>query len=94
MEKVRGEGCIKENFNFKVIHFLVVILCFVLFVPLWFVLFMAMFTLCRIVKQSVAESVQDRASVHTKNAALIRSSFCSGTVLLRSTVESGKLRIG
>ena len=29
----------------------------------------AMFTLYRIVKRSVAESVPDRASVHTKNAA-------------------------
>ena len=28
-----------------------------------------MFTLCRIVKRSVAESVADRASVHTRNAA-------------------------
>ena len=28
-----------------------------------------MFTLYRIVKQSVAESVPDRASVHTRNAA-------------------------
>ena len=31
--------------------------------------FTAMFTLYRIVEQSVAESVKDRASVHTKNAA-------------------------
>ena len=29
----------------------------------------AMFTLYRIVKRSVAESVPDRASVHTRNAA-------------------------
>ena len=28
-----------------------------------------MFPLCQIVKQSVAESVPDRASVHTRNAA-------------------------
>ena len=28
------------------------------------------FTLCRIVKWSVAESVPDRASLHTRNAAL------------------------
>ena len=44
----------------------------------------AMFTLYRIVKRSVAESVPDRASVHTRNAG-------SGTVLLHSAVESGTL---
>ena len=31
------------------------------------VMFKAMFTLYRIVKRSVAESVPDRASVHTRN---------------------------
>ena len=31
--------------------------------------FQAMFTLYRVVKRSVTESVPDRASVHTRNAA-------------------------
>ena len=35
-------------------------------------LVMAMFTLYRIVKRNVTESVPDRASVHTRNAALLR----------------------
>ena len=57
-----------------------------------------MFTLYRIVKRSVAESVPDRASVHIRNAAFKAVSapeqYCSGTVLLRSAVESGMFRIG
>ena len=44
-----------------------------------------MFTLYRIVKQSVAESVPDRASVHTKNAAFEAVSeqekYCSAPLL-------------
>ena len=44
-----------------------------------------MFTLYRIVKQSVAESVLDRASVHTRNAALEAFSapeqYCSAALL-------------
>ena len=54
---------------------------------------MAMFTLYQIVKRRVAESVPDRAAVHTGNAAF-QASFCSGTVLLCSAVESGTFRIG
>ena len=46
-----------------------------------------------VVKRSVAESVPDRAAVHTRNAAF-EASFCSGTIQLRSTVESGTFRIG
>ena len=47
----------------------------------------AMFTLYRIVKRNVAESVPDthRASVHTRNTAL--EAF-SAPVLLRSTHDS------
>ena len=45
----------------------------------------AMFTLYRIVKRSVAESVPDRASVHTRNAALEALSapeqYCSAPLL-------------
>ena len=48
-----------------------------------------MFTLYRIVKRSVAESVPDRASVHTRNASFEAVSapeqYCSGTVLLRNS---------
>ena len=44
-----------------------------------------MFTLYRIVKRSVAERVPDRASVHTRNAALEAFSapkqFCSAPLL-------------
>ena len=44
-----------------------------------------MFTLYRIVKQSVAESVPDRASVHTRNAAFDAVSapeqYCSAPLL-------------
>ena len=44
-----------------------------------------MFTLYRVVKQSVAESVPDRASVHTGNAAFEAVSaseqYCSGPLL-------------
>ena len=58
----------------------------------------AMLTLYRIVKRSVAESVPDRASAHTRNAGFEAVSapeqYCSGTVLLRSAVESGTFRIG
>ena len=47
-----------------------------------------MFTLYRIVKQSIAESVPDRASVHTRNTALEAFSaleqYCSAPLL---TVE-------
>ena len=46
---------------------------------------MAMFTLNRIVKRSVAESVPDRASVHTRNAAFEAVSapeqYCSAPLL-------------
>ena len=46
---------------------------------------MAMFTLYRTVKRSVAESVPDRASVHTRNAALEAFSapeqYCSAQLL-------------
>ena len=46
---------------------------------------MAMFTLYRIVKRSVAESVSDRASVHTRNAAFEAVSapeqYCSALLL-------------
>ena len=46
---------------------------------------MAMFTLYRIVKPSVAESVPDRASVHTRNAAFEAVSapeqYCSALLL-------------
>ena len=45
----------------------------------------AMFTLYQIVKQSVAESVPDRASVHTRNAAFEAVSapeqYCSAPLL-------------
>ena len=45
----------------------------------------AMFTLYRIVKRSVAESVSDRASVHTRNAAFEAVSapeqYCSAPLL-------------
>ena len=45
----------------------------------------AMFTLYRIVKRSVAESVPDRASVHTRNAAFEAVSapeqYCSAPLL-------------
>ena len=45
----------------------------------------AMFTLHRIVKRSVAESVPDRASVHTRNAAFEAVSaleqYCSAPLL-------------
>ena len=45
----------------------------------------AMFTLYRIVKRSVAESVPDRASVHTKNATFEAVSapeqYCSALLL-------------
>ena len=45
----------------------------------------AMFTLCRIVKRSVTESVPDRASVHTRNAAFEAVSapeqYCSAPLL-------------
>ena len=44
-----------------------------------------MFTLYRIVKQSVAESVLDRASIHTRNAAFEAASapeqYCSAPPL-------------
>ena len=57
-----------------------------------------MFTLYRIVKRSVAGSVPDRASVHTRNvvfeAVSAPEQYCSGTVLLRSAVGSGTFRIG
>ena len=47
--------------------------------------FEAVFTLYRIVKRSVAESVPDRASVHTKNAAFEAVSapeqYCSAPLL-------------
>ena len=56
----------------------------------------AMFTLYRTVKRSVAERVPDRASVHTRNAAFEAVSapeqYCSA--LLCSAVESGTFRIG
>ena len=46
---------------------------------------MAMFTLYRIVKRSVAESVPDRASVHTRNTAFEAFSapeqYCSAPLL-------------
>ena len=45
----------------------------------------AMFTLYRIVKRSVTESVPDRASVHTGNAAFVAVSapeqYCSAPLL-------------
>ena len=45
----------------------------------------AMFTLYRIVKRSVAESVPDRASVHTRNAAFeaicAPKQYCSAPLL-------------
>ena len=45
----------------------------------------AMFTLCRIVKRSVTESVPDRACVHTRNAAFQAVSapeqYCSAPML-------------
>ena len=45
----------------------------------------AMFTLYRIVKRSVAESVPDRASVHTRNAAFeavfAPEQYCSAPLL-------------
>ena len=45
----------------------------------------AMFTLCRILKRSVAESVPDRASVHTRTAAFEAVSaseqYCSAPLL-------------
>ena len=48
-------------------------------------LFKAMFTLYRIVKRSVAESVPDRASVHIRNAAFEAVSapeqYCSAPLL-------------
>ena len=53
-----------------------------------------MFTLYRIVKRSVAESVPDRASVHTRNAAFEAVSapeqYCSAPLLKveRSVSES------
>ena len=44
-----------------------------------------MFTLYRVVKRSVAESVSDRASVHTRNAAFEAASapeqYCSAPLL-------------
>ena len=44
-----------------------------------------MFALYRIVKRSVAESVPDRASVHTRNAAFeavsAREQYCSAPLL-------------
>ena len=44
-----------------------------------------MFTLYRIVKRSVTESVPDRASVHTKNAAFaavsVPEQYCSAQLL-------------
>ena len=44
-----------------------------------------MFTLCRIVKRSVAESVPDRSSVHTRNAAFeagsVPKQYCSAPLL-------------
>ena len=40
---------------------------------------MAIFTLWRVVKRSVAESVPDRASVHTRNAA--PEQYCSAPLL-------------
>ena len=47
--------------------------------------FKAMFTLYRIVKRSIAESVPDRASVHTRNAAFEAVSapeqYCSAPLL-------------
>ena len=43
----------------------------------------AMFTLYRIVKRSVAESVPDRASVHTRNAASKQFLLRHSTALLR-----------
>ena len=56
----------------------------------------AMFTLYRIVKRSVAESVPDRASVHIRNAAFEAVSapeqYCSAP--LRSAVKSGTFHIG
>ena len=50
-----------------------------------------MFTLYRIVKRSVAESVPDRASVHTRNAAF---EAVSAPEQYCSAVESGTFRIG
>ena len=51
----------------------------------WVVDTKAMFTLCRIVKRSVTESVPDRASVHTRNAAFEAVSapeqYCSALLL-------------
>ena len=45
----------------------------------------AMFTLYRIVKRSVIESVPDRASVHTRNAAFeavsVPEQYCSAPLL-------------
>ena len=49
----------------------------------------AMFTLYRIVKRSVAESVPDRASVHTSNAAF---EAVSAPEQYCSAVESGKCK--
>ena len=54
------------------------------------------FTLYQIVKRSVAESVPDKASVYTGNAAFKAVSApeqSSGTVLLFSAVESGTFLI-
>ena len=46
---------------------------------------MAMFTLYQVVKRSIAESVLDRASVHTRNAAFKAVSaleqYCSAPLL-------------
>ena len=45
-----------------------------------------MFTLCRIAKRSVAESVQDTASVHTRNAdfeAISAPEQCCSAPLLK-----------
>ena len=53
-----------------------------------------MFTLYRTVKRSVAESVPDRASVHTRNAAFEAASapkqYCSAPLLKVERSGSGK----
>ena len=54
-----------------------------------------MFTLYRVVKRSVAESVPDRASVHTRNTALEASSapeqYCSAPLLKMERSVSDKV---
>ena len=54
----------------------------------------AMFTLYRVMKRSVAESVPDRASVHTRNAAFeavsVPQQYCSVPLLKMERSVSDK----